>query len=94
MRILIIIAIVALVVLAVCISAYTAYTDKIIKDQERELAKLRTENKRLRNHIKYLNHAARSGHNIAPVDPEQVGITFRVINPECNKVLERLFEQW
>ena len=91
---LVIVAAVIVCLLAVFVLAHTAVTDKIIKDQERELAKLRTENKRLRNHIKYLNHAARSGHNIAPVDPEQVGVTFRVINPECNKVLERLFEQW
>lgn len=80
--------------LAVFVLGFKLVTDKIIKDQDRELARLRTENKRLRNHINYLNHAARSGHNIATVDPEQVGIKFTVINPECNKVLERLFEQW
>ena len=80
--------------LAIFVFDYKIVTDNIIKDQDRELARLRTENKRLRNHINYLNHAARSGHNIAPVDPEQVGIKFTVINPEAKAVLNRLFEQW
>ena len=91
---LIIVASVVLCLLAIFVLAYKTVTDKIIKDQERELAKLRTENKRLRNHINCLNHAARSGHNIAPVDPEQVGIKFTVVNPEAKAVLNRLFEQW
>ena len=91
---LVIIAAVIVCLLAIFVLAYKSVTDKIIKDQERELAKLRTENKRLRNHIDCLNHAARSGHNIAPVDPEQVGIKFTVVNPEAKAVLNRLFEQW
>lgn len=92
MRSLIIIAIVALVVLAVCISAYTTYTDKIIKDQEREIAQLETENKRLKNYINCLNHAARSGRNIAVMDPDE--ITFKAMTPEGKKVLENLFKSW
>lgn len=62
------------------ILGYTTITNKIIKEQEREIAALTTENKRLKNYIKVLNHAARSGHNIAPVDPEQVGIKFKAFN--------------
>ena len=64
----------------------TATTNKIIKEQEREIAALTTENKRLKNYIKVLNHAARSGHNIAPVDPERVGIKF--------KAFDELFKEW
>ena len=78
---LVIVAAVIVCLLAVFVLAHTVVTDKIIKDQERELAKLRTENKRLRNHINCLNHAARSGRNIAPVDPEQVGFKFTVSIP-------------
>lgn len=91
---LIIIASVVLCLLAIFVLAYKSVTDKIIKDQDRELARLRTENKRLKRYIDCLNHAARSGHNIAPVDPEQVGIKFTIVNPEGKKVLERLFDQW
>lgn len=68
------------------ILGYTTITNKIIKDQERELAALKTENKRLKNYINVLNHAARSGHNIAPVDPEQIGIKF--------KAFDDLFKEW
>lgn len=87
-------ALIVVCFLVAAVIAYTVVTNKIIKDQERELSALKTENKRLKNYIKVLNHAARSGHNIAPVDPEQVGIKFTVINPEAKAVLNRLFEQW
>ena len=73
---------------------YTITTNKIIKDQEREIKALKKENKRLKTHIDYLNKEARSGYNIAPVDPTIKGITFTVINPEGKNVLDRLFEQW
>lgn len=92
MRILIIIAIVALVILAVCVSGYTAYTNKIIKDQEREIAQLETENKRLKNYINCLNHAVRAGRNIVVMEPER--ITFKAMTPEDKKVLENLFKSW
>ena len=39
-------------------------TKKIIRDQERELAFLKTENKRLKRQIEIFNHAARASHNI------------------------------
>ena len=70
---------------------YSTTTNKIIRDQEREIASLTTENKRLKRYIDCLNHAARAGHNISS-DPASV--TFRVINPEGNKVLEDLFKIW
>lgn len=38
--------------------------ERIIEDQERELAVLKTENKRLKRQIELLNHAARSSHNL------------------------------
>lgn len=43
----IIFAIIALVVLIACIIAYSYYTNSIIKDQEKQIAKLQTENFRL-----------------------------------------------
>lgn len=39
-------------------------TKRIIEDQERELAVLKTENKRLKRQIELLNLAARSSHNL------------------------------
>ena len=39
-------------------------TKRIIEDQERELAVLKTENKRLKRQIELLNHAARASHNL------------------------------
>ena len=80
--------------LAIFVLAYKVVTDKIIKDQEREIKALKKENKRLKTHIAYLNREARAAHNVETVDPEIKGITFTVINPEGKKVLDRLFEQW
>ena len=40
-------ALVSLVILIACIFAYRYYTNSIIKDQEKQIAKLRTENFRL-----------------------------------------------
>lgn len=39
--------IIALVILIACIIAYSHYTNSIIKDQEKKIAKLQTENFRL-----------------------------------------------
>ena len=39
-------------------------TKRIIEDQERELAVLKTENKRLKRQIELLNYAARASHNL------------------------------
>ena len=91
---LVIFAAVTVCLLAIFVLAYKVVTDKIIKDQEREIKALKKENKRLKTHIDYLNKEARSGYNIAPVDPTIKGITFTVINPEGKNVLDRLFEQW
>ena len=91
---LIIIASVVLCLLAIFVFAYKTVTDKIIKDQEREIKALKKENKRLKTHIDYLNREARAAHNVETVDPEIKGITFTVINPEGKKVLESLFDQW
>jgi len=91
---LIIVASVVLCLLAIFVLAYKVITDKIIKDQEREIKALKKENKRLKIHIDYLNREARAAHNVETVDPEIKGITFTVINPEGKKVLDRLFDQW
>ena len=45
-------ALVSLVILIACIFAYRYYTNSIIKDQEKEIAKLRTENFRLQSALK------------------------------------------
>lgn len=68
MRSLIIIAIVALVILAVCVSGYTAYTDKIIKDQEREIAQLKTENKRLKSALRGVKSVSKIVLSDKPLD--------------------------
>lgn len=41
-------ALVSLVILIACIIAYRYYTNSIIKDQERQIAELRTKNTRLK----------------------------------------------
>lgn len=84
---LVIFAAVIVCLLAIFVLAYKVVTDKIIKDQERELAALKTENKRLKKRIA----EASVSHNPDQVEPS---ITFTVVNPEGKKVLERLFEQW
>ena len=91
MRSLIIIAIVALCILAVCISTYTAYTNKIIKEQEREIAQLETENKRLRSALRGAKYVDNLKLSNEPVEPS---ITFTVVNPEGKKVLDNLFKDW
>lgn len=48
MDFLFIFAIITLVVLIACIIAYSYYTNSIIKDQEKQIAKLKTENFRLK----------------------------------------------
>lgn len=85
-------ALIVVLFLAAAVIAYTFITNKIIKDQDREIEDLKSENKRLKKYIDCLNHAARSGHNISPVDTES--ITFTLINPEGKKVLEDFFEKW
>jgi len=85
-------ALIVVLFLVAAVIAYTFVTNKIIRDQEREIASLTTENKRLKRYIDCLNHAARAGHNISPVDTES--ITFTLINPESKKVLEDLFKEW
>ena len=88
---LVIVAAVIVCLLAVFVLAHTVVTDKIIKDQERELARLRTENKRLRSALRGAKHVDNLKLSNEPVEPS---ITFTVVNPEGKKVLERLFEQW
>ena len=71
---------------------YKITTGKIIKDQEREIEILKTDNERLRSAIrgaKYVDNLILSN------DTEQrPSVTFKIINPESKKVLEDLFKQW
>ena len=85
-------ALIVVLFLVAAVIAYTFITNKIIKDQDREIEDLKSENKRLKKYIDCLNYAARSGRNISPVDTES--ITFTLINPEGKKVLEDLFKEW
>ena len=52
-------AIIILIILGIVFIAYTVTTDKIIKGQEKEIAKLETENKRLRSALKELGKFVR-----------------------------------
>ena len=47
-----ILEIIGVVILFICIAGYSATTNKIIKDQDREIEKLTDENKRLREDLK------------------------------------------
>ena len=85
-------ALIVVLFLSAAVIAYTVVTNKIIKDQDREIEDLKSENKRLKKYIDCLNYAARSGRNISPVDTES--ITFTLINPEGKNVLEDLFKEW
>lgn len=44
--------IIGVIILFICIAGYSATTNKIIKDQDREIDKLTDENKRLREALK------------------------------------------
>ena len=88
---LIIIASVVLCLLAIFVLAYKSVTDKIIKDQEREISALKTENKRLRSALRGAKYVDNLKLSNEPVEPS---VTFHIINPEGKKVLERLFDQW
>ena len=88
---LVIVAAVIVCLLAVFVLAHTIVTDKIIKDQERELARLRTENKRLRSALRGAKYVDNLKLSNEPVEPS---MTFTVVNPEAKSVLNRLFEQW
>lgn len=84
-------ALIVVLFLVAAVIAYTVVTNKIIKDQEREIEILKTDNERLRSAIR----GAKYVHNLKlsnePVEPS---VTFHIINPKGQKVLEDLFEQW
>ena len=84
-------ALIVILILAAAVIAYTAITNKIIKDQDEEIEILKTDNERLRSALrgaKYVNNLKLSNE---PVEPS---VTFHIINPKAQKVLEDLFEQW
>lgn len=88
---LVIIAAVIVCLLAIFVLAYKVVTDKIIKDQDREIKALKTENKWLRSALRGANYVDNLKLSNEPVEPS---VTFHIINPEGKKVLERLFDQW
>lgn len=88
---LVIVAAVIVCLLAIFVLAYKAVTDNIIKDQERDLAALKTENKRLRSALRGAKYVDNLKLSNEPVEPS---VTIHIINPESKKVLEDLFEQW
>lgn len=88
---LIIIASVVLCLLAIFVLAYKSVTDKIIKDQDREISALKIENKRLRSALRGAKYVDNLKLSNEPVEPS---VTFHIINPEGKEVLERLFDQW
>ena len=75
-------ALIVVCFLVAAVIAYTFVTNKIIKDQDREIEILKTDNERLRSAIRSTRYT----------DPES--ITFTVINPKGKKVLEDLFKEW
>ena len=63
-------ALVALVILIACIIAYSYYTNSIIKDQEKQIAKLKTENFRLQ--AKFRNNVRVVEIHDDRIDPENI----------------------
>lgn len=84
-------ALIVVLFLVAAVIAYTFITNKIIKDQEREIEILKTDNERLRSAIRGAQYVENLRLSKEPVEPS---ITFTVINPEGKKVLEDLFEEW
>lgn len=84
-------ALIVVLFLVAAVIAYTFVTNKIIKDQEREIEILKTDNERLRSAIQGARYVENLRLSKEPVEPS---ITFTVINPKGKKVLEDLFEEW
>ena len=84
-------ALIVVLFLVAAVIAYTFVTNKIIKDQEREIEILKTDNERLRSAIRGARYVENLRLSKEPVEPS---VTFTVINPKGKKVLEDLFEEW
>lgn len=84
-------ALIVVLFLVAAVIAYTVVTNKIIKDQEREIEILKTDNERLRSEIRGARYVENLRLSKEPVEPS---ITFTVINPKGQKVLEDLFKEW
>lgn len=84
-------ALIVVLFLVAAVIAYTFITNKIIKDQEREIEILKTDNERLRSAIRGARYVKNLRLSKEPVDPS---MTFTVINPKGKKVLEDLFKEW
>lgn len=84
-------ALIVVLFLVAAVIAYTVVTNKIIKDQEREIEILKTDNERLRSAIRGARYVENLRLSKEPVEPS---VTFHIINPKGKKVLEDLFEEW
>ena len=84
-------ALIVVLFLVAAVIAYTFVTNKIIKDQDREIEILKTDNERLRSAIRGARYVDNLKLSKDPVEPS---VTFTVINPKGKKVLEDLFKEW
>ena len=84
-------ALIVVCFLVAAVIAYTFVTNKIIKDQDREIEILKTDNERLRSAIRGARYVDNLKLSKDPVEPS---VTFTVINPKGKKVLEDLFKEW
>ena len=76
---------------------YSTTTNKIIKDQEREIKELRHKNELLKMDNEYLKKSRdrfKAYFDSHKISSDPASVTFRVINPEGKKVLEDLFKLW
>lgn len=71
------------------ILGYTATTNKIIKDQEREIEILKTDNERLRSAIRGAAYVKNLRLSNEPVKAPRA--TVKIINPESK---DDLFKEW
>lgn len=83
-------ALVITLFLVAAVIAFTIVTNKIIKDQAREIDILRTDNERLRSAIRGAGYVSKMRLSKNPIEP---AVTITVIKPE-QKPLDDLFKEW
>lgn len=90
-------ALIVVLFLAAAVIAYTFVTNKIIKDQDREIEELRHKIKLKDIKLDYLEKSRaqyKEYFDSHKISSDPASVTFRVINPEGKKVLEDLFKLW
>ena len=85
-------ALIVVLFLVAAVIAYTFITNKIIKDQDREIEILKKDNERLRSALRGAKYVKNLKLSNEPI--ESPSVTFHIINPKSQKVFEDLFEQW